>query len=76
MASSTVSIGRRKASSSPPISRKIAGMITRMRGRTRSETSAPRPEKTSMPVIRTEAETVGLPSAITKWAMSPTSTMM
>ena len=38
--------------------------------------SAPRPEKTSMPVISTEAETVGLPSAITKWAISPTSTMM
>ncbi len=29
-----------------------------------------------MPVIRTEAEIVGLPSAITKWAISPTSTMM
>ncbi len=58
------------------MARNSAGMTVRMRGRMRSDVSAPRPEKTSMPVISTDAEIVGLPSAITKWAMSPTSTMM
>ena len=51
-------------------------MKTRMKGRMRSETSAPSPENTSMPVMRIEADTVGLPSAMTKCAISPTSTMM
>ena len=51
-------------------------MKVRITGSTRSETSAPRPENTSMPVIRIVADTVGLPSAITKCAISPTSTMM
>ena len=54
----------------------MTGMTARMSGRMRSEASAPSPENTSMPVIRIEAETVGLPSAMTKCAMSPTSTMM
>ena len=51
-------------------------MTVRMCGKARSEVRAPRPENTSMPVISTEAEIVGFPSAMTKWAMSPTSTMM
>ena len=58
------------------MARNSAGITARMCGRMRSEVSAPRPENTSMPVISTEAEMVGLPSAITKWAISPTSTMM
>ncbi len=46
-------------------------MNPRMIGRMRSETSAPRPENTSMPVIRIEAETVGLPSAIDEMRDQP-----
>ena len=59
----------------PTATNKI-GMIKRMWGNARSEARAPRPENTSMPVISTEAEMVGFPSAMTKWAMSPTSTMI
>ncbi len=58
------------------MARNSAGITLRICGSARSEASAPRPENTSMPVISTEAEIVGLPSAITKWAISPTSTMM
>ena len=55
---------------------KITGITRCLIGNIRSEASAPRPENTSMPVMRIEAETVGLPSAMTKWAINPTSTMM
>ena len=34
------------------------------------------PEKTSMPVISTDADTVALESARMKWEIMPTSTMM
>ena len=55
---------------------KMSGMTVRARSTKRSETRLPRPEKTSMPVIRTEAETVGLVSASVKRPIRPTSTMM
>ena len=46
------------------------------RPRMRSEARLPRPEKTSMPVISTDAETVALLSARMKRLIRPTSTMM
>ena len=58
------------------MARKIFGITPRARSRKRSETKLPSPENTSMPVISTEADTVGLLSASTKWAIMPTSTMM
>ena len=42
---------------------KTIGMTLRARPRKRSETKLPSPENTSMPVIRIEAETVGVATA-------------
>ncbi len=54
----------------------IFGIMPRARSRERSDTKAPRPENTSMPVIRTDADTVALLSASMKSEIRPTSTMM
>ena len=58
------------------IARKILGITLRARSMKRSEKKLPMPEKTSMPVISTEADTVALESARMKWEIMPTSTMM
>jgi hypothetical protein len=64
-------------SGSAKIARKIFGINACARvDEALRDRKLPHHEKTSMPVISTEADTVGLESARTKWEIMPTSTMM